>query len=52
MAATLPRDIRAFLEDYPNNEGDRKSATANLEFYLDKRRCKPDGMLVSEIHEK
>ena len=52
MQRSLPRDIRAFLENYSENDEDDKSIRANLEFYSNKRRCQPDGVLVNEIHER
>lgn len=48
---TLPRDIRAFLENYPGDNSDDELASANLEFYRNRRKCQPDNVLVSEIHE-
>lgn len=51
MSTTVPRDVALFLEEYPHG-GDIKSQSANLEFYTLKRRCRPDNLLVDEIHSK
>ena len=51
MPTTLPKDIRAFLEDYPRESSD-DSESANLEFYTNKRRCRPDNILLRQIHER
>ncbi|KAJ3539036.1 hypothetical protein NM688_g6426 [Phlebia brevispora] len=51
MTASVPRDIQAFLDDYPNQRDD-KPASANLEFYSNHRRCRPDNMLIDEIHQR
>ncbi|KAH8104730.1 opioid growth factor receptor conserved domain-containing protein [Cristinia sonorae] len=46
----VPRGIQEFLDGYPDFEDDL-SLSANLEFYSNKRRCKPDNCLIEEIHE-
>ena len=51
MQASLPRDVRDFLDDYPDIDSDDEPARANLEFYSNKRRCQPDNVLVNEIHK-
>jgi len=48
---TLPRDIRDFLEGYPNNKDD-SIRSANLEFYSNVRGCRPDNLLIEEILER
>ncbi|KAJ3485255.1 hypothetical protein NLI96_g5092 [Meripilus lineatus] len=48
--SAIPRDVREFLDDYPNNEDDETQST-NLEFYSNQRRCRPDHMLIDDIHE-
>ena len=49
----LPRDIQAFLDDYPDNDVEQHAAfSANLEFYLGIRRCEPDNLLIDEIHDR
>ncbi|KAJ3970703.1 opioid growth factor receptor conserved region-domain-containing protein [Lentinula raphanica] len=47
----LPADIQEFLENYPDGTDD-KSLTANLEFYSNRLRCRPDKLLVDQIHEQ
>ncbi|KZT23460.1 hypothetical protein NEOLEDRAFT_1157332 [Neolentinus lepideus HHB14362 ss-1] len=51
MSTRLPRDIVEFLEGYPGQEDDA-SMNANLEFYSNRRRCRPDNLLIEEIHER
>ncbi|KAK7690365.1 hypothetical protein QCA50_007022 [Cerrena zonata] len=51
MTTPIPRDVREFLDGYPDNEDD-DSQNANLEFYQNKRRCQPDNYLIDEIHNK
>ncbi|GLB38411.1 putative opioid growth factor receptor (OGFr) conserved region [Lyophyllum shimeji] len=48
---SIPRDIREFLEGYPDATDD-PNASANLEFYSNRRRCRPDNRLIDEIHEQ
>ncbi|KAI0632400.1 opioid growth factor receptor conserved domain-containing protein [Trametes polyzona] len=48
---TLPKDIKDFLDGYPRIP-DNPNLNANLEFYLNKRRCKPDNLLIDELHEQ
>jgi hypothetical protein len=50
-ATSIPRDVQEFLEDYPGQE-DNAAQTANLKFYRNEIRCRPDGLLIDEIHEK
>jgi hypothetical protein len=47
----IPRDVQEFLENYPDGENDR-NCIANLQFYRNQRRCRPDNMLIDEIHEQ
>jgi hypothetical protein len=47
----FPRDIRDFLEGYPGNQ-DNSSRSANLEFYYNARRCRPDNLFIEEILEQ
>ena len=47
----LPRDIREFLEGYPGLPDDPR-LNANLEFYSNRRRCRPDNLLIDELHEQ
>ncbi|KIP09647.1 hypothetical protein PHLGIDRAFT_86230 [Phlebiopsis gigantea 11061_1 CR5-6] len=51
MSTAVPRDVALFLEGYPHAENVKPQA-ANLEFYTLKRRCRPDNLLVDEIHTK
>lgn len=51
MTTPIPRDVREFLDGYPDNEDDG-TLSANLEFYRNERRCKPDNCLIDEIHDK
>ena len=51
MATIIPRDVREFLDNYPDNEDD-ESQSANLEFYSNRRRCRPDHMFIDDIHER
>jgi hypothetical protein len=48
---SIPRDVKQFLDGYPDNEDD-ETQSANLEFYSNMRRCRPDNLLIEEIHEK
>lgn len=47
---SIPRDVQEFLDGYPDL-ADAPSLTANLEFYSDKRRCRPDNVLIHDIHD-
>ncbi|KAI0916913.1 hypothetical protein AcW2_007178 [Taiwanofungus camphoratus] len=51
MTTSTPRDIRDFLDGYPNST-DRPLLKANLLFYQNKLRCRPDNLLIDEIHEQ
>ncbi|KAI0826788.1 opioid growth factor receptor conserved region-domain-containing protein [Trametes gibbosa] len=48
---SLPADVREFLEGYPGAENDHR-LTANLGFYTNNLRCKPDNLLINELHEQ
>ncbi|KAF8515691.1 opioid growth factor receptor conserved region-domain-containing protein [Hysterangium stoloniferum] len=53
MASTsVPRDVLEFLEDYPHSDGDDSDCNANLKFYSNKLRCRPDGLLIDELHNQ
>ncbi|KAI6099550.1 opioid growth factor receptor conserved region-domain-containing protein [Pisolithus croceorrhizus] len=51
MAVNLPRDIRAFLSGYRGlaSSPQQTESSDNLEFYRNRLRCQPDGLLVEEI---
>jgi hypothetical protein len=49
--STLPADIRTFLAEYPEAK-DHTSQRANIEFYENKKKCRPDKKLISEIHDE
>ncbi|KAI0087914.1 opioid growth factor receptor conserved region-domain-containing protein [Irpex rosettiformis] len=48
--SSLPHDVRMFLHGYPDLDDDPRQ-NKNLQFYSNKRRCQPDNVLISEIHE-
>lgn len=50
-ALQLPRDIRDFLDGYPDSIDDRE-LQANTAFYSNTKRCRPDNALIGEIHER
>ncbi|KAL4249079.1 opioid growth factor receptor family protein [Abortiporus biennis] len=54
MPSVIPRDVREFLDNYPDceDEGTPESASANFEFYSNKRKCRPDNVTIEEIHER
>lgn len=51
LRMSIPRDVKEFLDGYPDNENDT-SSSANLDFYSNNLRCKPDNRLIDEIHEQ
>ncbi|KZT09395.1 uncharacterized protein LAESUDRAFT_723156 [Laetiporus sulphureus 93-53] len=51
LSSSIPRDVREFLDDYPGTTDDG-SLDANLRFYSNKLRCRPDNLLIEEIHEQ
>ena len=48
---SVPSDVREFLDGYPRN-GDDAGLSANLEFYQNMLRCRPDNLLIDELHER
>lgn len=48
---SLPRDITEFLQGYPDISDDPR-LNANLEFYTNKQPCKPDNLLIDDLHEQ
>ena len=49
--SNIPHDVRMFLAGYPDLDDD-PAQNKNLEFYSNKRRCQPDGVLIDENHEE
>ncbi|KXN88256.1 Opioid growth factor receptor [Leucoagaricus sp. SymC.cos] len=47
----VPRDVLQFLNRYPSLEDDHE-ASQNLKFYSNALRCRPDGLLIDEIHDQ
>jgi hypothetical protein len=47
----VPRDVQEFLDGYPNS-GNILKLSENLEFYSNTLRCRPDDLLVEEIHKQ
>ncbi|KAG7088309.1 hypothetical protein E1B28_012319 [Marasmius oreades] len=47
----IPRDVQEFLNGYPDGTDDR-TLTANLEFYMNERRCRPDYLRIDELHDQ
>jgi hypothetical protein len=47
----IPRDVQDFLADYPSQE-DESHMNSNLTFYRNEMRCRPDNLLIDEIHER
>ncbi|KAH8921229.1 hypothetical protein BT69DRAFT_1320928 [Atractiella rhizophila] len=45
----VPGDVKLFLDGYPGQRDDKK-ANANLRFYKNELRCRPDNKLIDEIH--
>ncbi len=45
-----PHDIELFLAGY--DDEDNLSATDNVKFYSNEIRCRPDGLLIDELHEQ
>lgn len=48
---SVPRDVQEFLEGYPDVGNDPK-AKANLLFYTNRGHCKPDNLLIDDLHQK
>ncbi|EPS97072.1 hypothetical protein FOMPIDRAFT_1032136 [Fomitopsis schrenkii] len=51
MPAAIPRDVREFLDDYPDNT-DNRSRSDNLLFYSNKLRCRPDNLHIDDLHKQ
>jgi hypothetical protein len=51
MSASIPRDVQEFLQDYPGQEDDPQQ-TDNLLFYRNELRCRPDNLLIEDLHRK
>lgn len=51
LAMSLPKDITEFLQGYPDISDDPR-LNANLEFYTNKQPCKPDNLLIDDLHEQ
>ena len=47
----VPRDVREFLDGYPEGHDD-SDLSANFEFYSNKRTCRPDNLLIEDLHER
>jgi hypothetical protein len=47
-----PRDIEQFLNEYDGDDEDNLSATDNIRFHYNILRCKPDGLLIDELHKQ
>src|ERR1700761_6545088 len=50
MTRSLPRDIQEFLAGYPELDDDNR-LNANFAFYSNTLRCRPDDLLIDEIHD-
>ncbi|KAF7365073.1 OGFr-N domain-containing protein [Mycena venus] len=48
---SIPRDVQEFLDGYPRGGNDPRQS-ANLGFYSNTLRCRPDELLVEEIHDQ
>jgi hypothetical protein len=48
---SLPPDVQEFLDEYPGIDDDVRQM-ANLQFYRNQRRCRPDNLLVDGIHDR
>lgn len=51
MPAVIPRDVREFLDGYPDNTDDR-SLSDNLLFYSNELRCRPDNLYIDDLHKQ
>ncbi|KAJ7095760.1 opioid growth factor receptor conserved region-domain-containing protein [Mycena belliarum] len=51
MSASIPRDVQDFLASYPHTPSD-PALSANLRFYTNAARCRPDNLLIEEIHDQ
>ncbi|KIY72009.1 hypothetical protein CYLTODRAFT_389511 [Cylindrobasidium torrendii FP15055 ss-10] len=52
MSTDIPRDVLEFLQGYPNESSNDSSLTANLLFYQNKARCRPDNLLIDTLHDR
>ena len=48
---SVPSDIQRFLEDYAGQRDDER-LNANLEFYMNERRCQPNNLKIDELHRE
>jgi hypothetical protein len=48
---SIPHDVQEFLDGYPDVEDDPTSS-ANLEFYSNTIRSRPDNCTIEEIHRE
>ncbi|KAF9533237.1 opioid growth factor receptor conserved region-domain-containing protein [Crepidotus variabilis] len=46
---SIPSDVQEFLDEYPREDDDLE-CNANLEFYSNTHRCRPDNRTIEEIH--
>lgn len=51
LQSNIPRDVLEFIQGYPHNNDDT-SQSANLLFYQNKGRCRPDNLTIDELHDK
>lgn len=51
VQSNIPRDVLEFINGYSGSEDDR-SLSANLLFYQNKGRCRPDNLTIDELHDK
>lgn len=51
LGVELPNDIQLFLARY-NDREDNPGAQDNLQFYANLVPCRPDGLLIDEIHQR
>ena len=51
MTTTVPSDVQLFLDRYGDQEDD-PDAEDNLMFYRNLLACRPDGLLIKEVHEQ
>lgn len=47
----IPDDVRSFLEGYPG-ASNKTSLDANLRFYKNEGRCRPDNLLVEQLQDE
>jgi hypothetical protein len=50
-ATSIPHDVQDFLEDYPGQDDDPRQSD-NLHFYQNTLRCRPDALVIDELHDK